>query len=133
MTLTALEICMIVIQLALCMQLGNLVFSLVICIQPLFFPPSPPLPPPPPPLPLLDFKSLAWVQSFFLSLVFFSSLPFSLDLHFFFSFYCPPLISSSPFLMHSFLFFVIFSHSFSFFFTSCFPLSAAFFSRSSLS
>ena len=65
---------------------------------------------------------------FFFSLSFFSLPLLALDLHFFPSFSCPPLISSSPFPLPSFLFFFLlfFSHSFSFFFTSCFPLSAAF-------
>ena len=84
-----------------------------------------------PPPPLLDFKSLACVQSltdvvvFITRFLFFPSFFPRLAFLFFPSVYCPPLISSSPFPMHSFLFF-IFSHSFSFFFTSCFPLSAAF-------
>ena len=67
---------------------------------------------------------------FFFSLLFFFSPPLSPRLAFLFfpSFFCHPLISSFPFPLPSFLFFFLlfFSHSFSFFFTSCFPLSAAF-------
>ena len=69
---------------------------------------------------------------FFFPLFFFFSPSLSPRLAFLFfpSFFCPPLISSSPFPLPSFLFFfqLFFSHSFSFFFTSCFPLSAAFLS-----
>ena len=72
-----------------------------------------------------DPGSILWRAFFF----FFPS-PLSPRLAFLFfpSFFCPPLISSSPFPLPSFLFFFLlfFSHSFSFFFTSCFPLSAAF-------
>ena len=86
-----------------------------------------------------DPGSILWRAFLFLFFPssFFSLPLLALDLHFFFSppFFCPPLISSSPFPLPSFLFFFLlfFSHSFSFFFTSCFPLSAAFsFSLSSL-
>ena len=83
----------------------------------------------PPPLPLLDFKSLAWVQSLADVVFFYHSFSF---LSFLFpstciSFFPLLLLSSSNFFLpflHAFLPFFIFSYSFSFFFTSCFPLSA---------
>ena len=63
---------------------------------------------------------------------FFFSSPLSPRLAFLFfpSFFCPPLISSSPFPLPSFLFFFLlfFSHSFSFFFYFLFTLSAPFLS-----
>ena len=73
---------------------------------------------------------------FFFSLLFFSS-PLSPRLAFLFfpSFFCPTLISSSPFPLPSFLFFFLlfFSHSFSFFFYFLFPPFCCFsFSLSSL-
>ena len=78
--------------------------------------------------PLLDFKSLAWIQSladvvFFITcFLFFPSFFPRLAFLFFLSFYCPPLISSSPFPLHSFLFF----HLFPFIFFLFYFLSAAF-------
>ena len=75
------------------------------------------------------FDSVESFFSLFFPSSFFFSPPLSPRLAFLFfpSFFCPPLISSSPFPLPSFLFFFLlfFSHSFSFFFTSCFPLSAA--------
>ena len=79
-----------------------------------------------------DPGSILWRAFFFFFFsppLFFFSSPLSPQLAFLFfpSYFCPPLISSSPFPLPSFLFFFLlfFSHSF---FTSCFPLSAPFLS-----
>ena len=70
--------------------------------------------------------------SFFFPLLFFFSSPLSPRLTFLFfpSFFCPPLISSSPFPLPSLLFSFHYSFPIHFlsFFTSCFPLSAPFLS-----
>ena len=69
---------------------------------------------------------------FVFSLLFFFSSPLSPQLAFLFfpSFFCSPLIFSSPFPLLSFLFSFYYSFPIRFlsFFTSCFPLSAPFFS-----
>ena len=83
------------------------------------------------------FDSVESFFFFFFPLLFFSSSHLSPRLAFLFfpSFFCPPLISSSPSPLPSFLFFFLlfFSHSFSFFFYFLFPPFCCFsFSLSSL-